>query len=73
MIIRARNRWIRAAQALAEDGTVPPGVDEPKLYRQRSGECILPRDVDFWNGSKHLREVWTVPEPIDSEVPVAGS
>jgi hypothetical protein len=63
MIIRARRRWIAAARDLLDEGTVPPGVDDAKLYRQRSGECILPRSVDWWEGSKTLRETWTAPEP----------
>jgi phthalate 4,5-dioxygenase len=64
MIIRTRRRWIAAAKALAEGAIVPPGVDEPKLYRQRSGECVLPRSIDWWDGSAHLREVWSVTDPV---------
>jgi hypothetical protein len=67
MIIRARRRWIAAARALRDEGTVPPGVDDPRLYRQRSGECILPRSIDWWEGSKTLRETWTAPEPAVPE------
>jgi hypothetical protein len=68
MIIRTRRRWIAAAKALRDEGVVPPGVDNPKLYRQRSGECILPRSVDWWGGSAPLREVWSVPEPVEARV-----
>ncbi len=46
MIIRSRRRLIDAARALRDTGTVPPGVDEPALYRMRSGGAILPRGVD---------------------------
>jgi phenylpropionate dioxygenase-like ring-hydroxylating dioxygenase large terminal subunit len=67
MIIRTRRRWIAAAKALRENGTIPPGVDDPTLYRQRSGECILPRSVDWWEGSRALRETWTAPEPVVRE------
>jgi phthalate 4,5-dioxygenase len=56
MIIRARRRWIAAARALEEQGILPPGVDEPAIYRQRSGEVVLPRSVDWWEGSRELRE-----------------
>ena len=35
--------------------TVPPGVDEPDLYRQRSGSIILPRGADWLESTKHLR------------------
>ena len=72
MIIRARRRWIAVAKAMRDYGTVPPGVDEPALYRQRSGECVLPRSVDWWDGSRHLREVWTVPEPQREDATVLG-
>jgi phenylpropionate dioxygenase-like ring-hydroxylating dioxygenase large terminal subunit len=46
MIIRTRRRLIDAAKALHDHGTVPPGVDEPALYRMRSGGAILPKGVD---------------------------
>jgi len=47
-IIRVRRRLLDAAKALAENGTVPPGVDMPHAYRYRSGWTVLPRTVDFW-------------------------
>ena len=56
MIIRARRRWIATARALAEQGVLPPGVDDPAIYRQRSGEVILPRSTDWWEGTQELRE-----------------
>jgi len=37
-------------------GVVPPGVDTPEMYRIRSGEVIMPRNVDWWDGAKDLRE-----------------
>ena len=37
---------------------MPPGVDNPELYRQRSGEIILPRNVDWWDGTQHYRDLW---------------
>jgi phenylpropionate dioxygenase-like ring-hydroxylating dioxygenase large terminal subunit len=56
MIIRTRRRWIATARALEEQGVLPPGVDDPTIYRQRSGEVILPRAVDWWEGTAELRE-----------------
>ena len=56
MIIRSRRRWIAAAKALEETGQLPPGIDSPELYRVRSGEVILPRESDWWDGSRALRE-----------------
>jgi phthalate 4,5-dioxygenase len=46
-IIRARQRLIRAARALREQGTPPPGAREPGLYRVRSCSAVLPDGVDW--------------------------
>jgi phthalate 4,5-dioxygenase len=54
MIIRTRRRLLSAARALRDQGTTPPGVDEPALYRLRSGGAILPKGV---NGLEVLRDV----------------
>jgi len=62
MIIRTRRRLIAAAKALRDHGITPPGVDNPEVYRQRSGECILPRDVFWWDATQPLREVFEVEE-----------
>jgi hypothetical protein len=62
MIIRARRRWIAMAIDVFEKGVVPPGVDNPEMYRQRSGEVILPRDAFWWDATKPLREVFEVTE-----------
>jgi nitrite reductase/ring-hydroxylating ferredoxin subunit len=62
MIIRTRRRLIAAAKALRDHGILPPGVDNPEVYRQRSGECILPRDAFWWDATKPLREVFEVAE-----------
>ena len=47
-IIRVRRRWLAAARALAGQGVVPPGVDQPESYHVRSVSSLLKRD-----------EVWT--------------
>ncbi len=75
MIIRTRRRWIAAAKALRDEGIVPASVDDPTLFRQRSGECLLPRNQDWWVASAPLREVWTAGEPdrVAEETPVSGS
>jgi phthalate 4,5-dioxygenase len=69
MIIKARRRWLAAAKALQENGTVPPGVDQPELYHQRSGEVILPRSADWWDATKQLRESWAVEAPVEIATP----
>jgi hypothetical protein len=45
-IIMARQRLIRAARALREQGTQPPGID-PAHHRVRSASVLLPRDRAF--------------------------
>src|SRR5580704_12875657 len=41
MIMATRRRLLKAARALAKDGTVPPGVDDPDLmYPVRSGDFV---------------------------------
>jgi hypothetical protein len=41
MIMRTRRRLLQAARALAKDGTVPPGVDNPDImYAVRSGDFV---------------------------------
>jgi phthalate 4,5-dioxygenase len=56
MIIRTRRRLINAAKAFAENGTIPPGVDNPEWYRVRSGGIILPRSADWIEATQALRE-----------------
>ena len=57
MIIRTRRRVINAAKALRDDGKLPPGVDDPGVYRYRSGGAILPRDANWLDATKELRQV----------------
>jgi phthalate 4,5-dioxygenase oxygenase subunit len=58
MIIRVRRRLLSAARALRENGTIPPGVDQPEVYRQRSGWALVPKDADFWEYLRPLREAF---------------
>jgi hypothetical protein len=58
MIIRTRLRLMRAAQALQERQEIPPGVDQPAFYRQRSGGVILPRSVDWFEATRDLRKAF---------------
>ena len=59
MIIQTRRRWLSAVRDLMEDGAVSPGVDQPELYHQRGGQIVIPRDVDWWEATKELRETFT--------------
>jgi phenylpropionate dioxygenase-like ring-hydroxylating dioxygenase large terminal subunit len=56
LIIRARRRLMAAARALTDQGITPPGVDQPEVYRQRSGGVVLPREVDWWRSTAELRQ-----------------
>jgi hypothetical protein len=48
MIVRTRNRLRDAALALAEDGTIPPGVDDPESYlRARGGDFLADAGTDW--------------------------
>src|SRR5216684_8302222 len=58
MVIRTRRRAINAAKALRDKGEVPPGVDDPKVYRYRSGGVILPRAADWLEATKELRQAF---------------
>ena len=43
------DRLIQAALAFREKGVVPPGVDEPTVYHQRSGGLLInDADRDNW-------------------------
>jgi phenylpropionate dioxygenase-like ring-hydroxylating dioxygenase large terminal subunit len=70
MVIRVRRRLIAAAKALREHGTAPPGLDNPQVYRQRSGWILLPEGSDWWEATRHLREgfqaVEVTPLPVGS-------
>ena len=69
LIIRTRRRVLNAAKALRQHGVTPPGVDNPEFYRQRSGGIVLPRSVDWWEGTKELRQTFVKHEGLK---PLAG-
>jgi phthalate 4,5-dioxygenase oxygenase subunit len=50
-IIMARHRLLRAAKALADKGTLPPGR-EPEHQRVRSAAVVLPADQPFKDAAK---------------------
>ena len=63
MVIRTRRRLINTAKALSEHGTVPPGVDDPELYRVRSGGVVMPRDADWLGATDELRKGFVKHDP----------
>jgi len=62
MVIRVRRRLLRALRAFTGDGTVPPGVDTPAAYRQRSGGVVLPTDADWLASTRDLRAGTALPD-----------
>jgi hypothetical protein len=68
MVIRVRRRLIVAAAALAERGTVPPGVDTPEVYAVRAGGAFLPADQDWLVGTEHLRKGFLTHPDLDLTV-----
>ena len=70
MIIQTRRALIKAAKALHENGTVPPGVQKPSLYRMRSGGALLPKHVAGLELLKpvHFLESDAVAIPVEASV-----
>ncbi len=66
LIIRTRRKMLASARALVENGVVPPGVDSPEVYHQRSGGIILPRSADWWEATRDLREKFEVGTPMQA-------
>jgi hypothetical protein len=55
MVIRARQRLLAAARALAEQGMTPPGVDHPEVFGARAGGVFLSKDADWLEATEQLR------------------
>jgi nitrite reductase/ring-hydroxylating ferredoxin subunit len=62
-IIRMRRLLIKAAKALRDQGTVPPGVDNPQVYKVRSGAIVLPNGVHGIDATKNLQWKALTEEP----------
>jgi phthalate 4,5-dioxygenase oxygenase subunit len=58
MIIRTRERLIRAAEAYRDGGVMPPGVRDPEVYAVRSGWSVLPNGVDWQEATRDLRKAF---------------
>ena len=58
MIIRTRQRLIRAAEAYRDRGEIPPCVHNPAVYAVRSGWTVLPNGVDWLEGTRELRRAF---------------
>jgi phthalate 4,5-dioxygenase oxygenase subunit len=49
-IVKARRMLLRCARELRELGTIPPGVDDPKAYRVRGANTVVPDTVAWVEG-----------------------
>jgi hypothetical protein len=65
MIIQVRRRLLAVARAFAESGTTPPGVDDPSLYRMRSGSVLLDRDAEWFEATRELRRAFVEHPDLD--------
>ena len=70
MVIRTRRRLTNAAKALRDEAIIPPGVDNPAVYRYRSGGVILPRNVDWLEATQELLKAFVEHEPEEVGTPV---
>jgi hypothetical protein len=68
MISRVRRGLLTAAKELAEHRRVPPGVDHPEAYRQRSGGVILDADADWIEATTHLRQAYVTHPELDLSI-----
>jgi len=55
-IIRMRQRLLRAAEALEAGGTLPPGVEEPSLYRAHGDQFLVPDQADWRDRYRQLMD-----------------
>ena len=72
MIIRTRRRLIAAAKAFRDKGVVPPGVDEPEVYRQRSGGLLLAKDASWFEATADARRAFVDNSPGEIERSVSA-
>jgi len=68
MVIRVRRRLIDAARAFAERGLTPPGVDNPEVYRVRSGGAFLPGDANWLEATAELRKAFVAHPQLDPAI-----
>jgi hypothetical protein len=68
MIIRTRRRLIEAARALRDNGTVPPGAEDPSVYAVRSGGMVLPKSVSWVEASAERRKAFVTHEGLSRAV-----
>ena len=50
--VKMRHLLIRAAKALREQGSVPPGAHDPSTYRVRATSKVVPDEIHWLEGVK---------------------
>jgi len=65
MVIRVRRRLIAAVTAHMKYGATPPGVDDPDVYRVRSGGVFLPEGADWVEATRELRQAFVEHPELD--------
>jgi hypothetical protein len=68
MIIQTRLRALEAVKAFRDEGVVPPGVDDPQVFRVRTGGVVLPRTADWLTETRHLRQAFVDHPELDPAV-----
>ena len=56
-IIRVRHRLMDSAKASLAEGIPAPGSQDPSVYKIRGAAVILPKNVDWVEGTQELRKV----------------
>src|SRR5919199_2435832 len=65
MVIQVRRRLLNAVKAHMERGITPTGVDNPQVYRVRSGGVFLPVGVDWVEATRELRKAFVDHPELD--------
>mgnify|MGYP005635708545 CR=1 FL=1 len=66
MITATRRRLIKAAKELEKNGTIPPGVDNPKVYHTaRSGGMIIGRGLNWLEEVQNIEDNALWPDGSD--------
>jgi hypothetical protein len=68
MVIRVRRRLLEATRALRDRGVTPPGVDDPDVYRVRSGGFFLEEGGDWIEATRDLRKAFVDHPELDRAV-----
>jgi len=59
MVIQVRKRLMDAARTLRESGETPDGVDRPEIYGVRSGSIVLPKTMNWLEGSAEALQAFS--------------